>query len=112
MRIVYLDLDALRPDHLGCYGYRRNTSPNIDRIAEEGVIFTNYYCSDAPCLPSRSALMSGRFGLHTGVAGHGGTAGDMRGEGPSRGFEDRLKWESLPGVLRKAGYKAATISTF
>ncbi|OBZ11393.1 sulfatase [Bacillus sp. FJAT-26390] len=112
MRIVYLDLDSLRPDHLGCYGYHRNTSPNIDRIAEEGVVFTNYYCSDAPCLPSRSALMSGRFGIHTGIAGHGGTAADMRREGPSRGFEDRLKWESLPGVLRKAGYKAATISTF
>ena len=44
MRILYLDLDSLRPDHLGCYGYPRNTSPNIDLIAKEGVTFTNYYC--------------------------------------------------------------------
>lgn len=52
MRIIYLDIDTLRPDHLGCYGYKRNTSPNIDLIAKDGVTFTNYYCSDAPCLPS------------------------------------------------------------
>ena len=81
MRILYLDLDTLRPDHLGCYGYHRNTSPNIDRIAAEGVRFDNYHCSDAPCLPSRTALMTGRFGIHTGVVGHGGTAADMRLEG-------------------------------
>lgn len=112
MRILYLDLDSLRPDHLGCYGYHRNTSPNIDEIAKEGVVFSNYYCTDAPCLPSRSALMSGKFGIHTGVVGHGGTAADMRREGPSRGFNDRLVHESLPGSLRKLGFKTTTISTF
>ena len=35
MRILYVDIDTLRPDHLGCYGYGRNTSPNIDRVARE-----------------------------------------------------------------------------
>lgn len=55
MRILYVDIDTLRPDHLGCYGYSRNTSPNIDAIAREAVRFTDYYCSDAPCLPSRAA---------------------------------------------------------
>jgi choline-sulfatase len=33
MRILFLDLDTLRPDHLGCYGYHRDTSPNARRIA-------------------------------------------------------------------------------
>jgi choline-sulfatase len=112
MRIIYLDLDSLRPDHLGCYGYHRNTSPHIDRIAEESVRFTNYYCSDAPCMPSRTALMSGKFGIHNGVVGHGGTAADMRREGASRGFSDRLGRESLPAVLQSIGYKTASISTF
>ncbi|EKN65236.1 sulfatase [Neobacillus bataviensis LMG 21833] len=112
MRILYLDLDSLRPDHLGCYGYHRNTSPNIDEMAKEGVRFSNYYCSDAPCLPSRSALMSGQFGIHNGVVGHGGTAADMRREGSSRGFSDRLGRDSLPGTLRQLGYKTTTISTF
>ena len=91
MRILYLDLDTLRPDHLGCYGYHRNTSPNIDRIAAQGVRFDNCYCSDAPCLPSRAALMTGRFGIHTGVVGHGGTCADLRLDGPDRGFRDRLR---------------------
>lgn len=112
MRILYLDLDSLRPDHLGCYGYHRNTSPHIDRIAEKSVRFTNYYCSDAPCMPSRTALMSGKFGIHNGVVGHGGTAADMRREGASRSFGDRLRSESLPGMFRKKGYKTASISTF
>lgn len=112
MKIVYLDLDTLRPDHLGCYGYGRNTSPNIDRIASKGVRFDNYYCSDAPCLPSRTALMSGRFGIHTGVVGHGGTASDMRLEGESRGFRDILARESLPAFLRSAGFKTVSISSF
>ena len=58
MRIVYFDIDCLRPDHLGCYGYCRDTSPVIDGIAEEGVRFTRCYATDAPCLPSRAALRS------------------------------------------------------
>ena len=62
MRILYIDIDCLRPDHLGCYGYHRNTSPNIDRFAAQGMRCTNFYASDAPCLPSRAAWMTGRFG--------------------------------------------------
>lgn len=42
MRILYIDIDSLRPDHLSCYGYQRNTSPNIDALANEGLRFTNY----------------------------------------------------------------------
>ncbi len=112
MRIIYLDIDTLRADHLGCYGYGRNTSPNIDRIAAEGVRFDNYYCSDAPCLPSRTALMTGRFGIHTGVVGHGGTAADPRIEGKTRGFRDKLGKDSLPAFLRSVGFKTISISPF
>ena len=99
MRILYLDIDALRADHLGCYGYHRDTSPNIDRVAAEGVRFNNCYVTDAPCLPSRTALMTGQFGIHTGVVNHGGTAADLRLQGESRGFMDNLRFHSLPGYL-------------
>jgi len=112
MRILFLDLDTLRPDHLGCYGYHRNTSPNIDAVARQGVRFTNYFCSDAPCLPSRAALMSGQFGIHNGAVGHGGTAGDMRIQGSQRGFRDPMDNESLPRLLRNAGFRTVTISPF
>jgi choline-sulfatase len=112
MRILYLDLDTLRPDHLGCYGYQRNTSPNIDRVAEEGVRFDQYYTSDAPCMPSRTALMTGGFGYHTGVVGHSGTAGDMRLEGPTRGFRTDLGETSLAGMLRSAGLHTVFIGGY
>ena len=112
MRILYLDLDTLRPDHLGCYGYHRNTSPNIDSLATDGMVFDNYYCSDAPCLPSRAALLTGRFGIHTGVVGHGGTAADMRLEGATRSFRDRLAGDSLPAMLKAAGMRTVTVSPF
>ena len=41
MKFLMLDLDTLRPDHLGCYGYHRNTSPNIDEIASDSLLFSN-----------------------------------------------------------------------
>ncbi|WP_159887786.1 sulfatase family protein [Paenibacillus puerhi] len=100
MRILFLDLDSTSPDHLGCYGYHRNTSPNIDRIAAEGVRFTNYYTSDAPCAPSRTALMSGKFGIINGLVGHGGTAGDMKLEGRERDLMGKLtRGGALPSYL-------------
>ena len=77
MRILYIDIDSLRPDHLGCYGYHRNTSPNIDLIAKEGVKFTNFYSTDTPCLPSRTAFFGGNFGYKKGVVDHGGEFSDL-----------------------------------
>jgi len=112
MRILMLDLDTLRPDHLGCYGYYRNTSPTLDSIATESIRFNEYYCSDAPCLPSRAALFSGRFGIHTGINNHGGTAADMRLMGRERGMRDDRMENSLFNIFRKAGMYTASISTF
>ncbi len=112
MRILYLDLDALNPTHLGCYGYHRKTSPTIDRIAGEGVQFNRVYASDAPCLPSRTALYSGQFGIHSGVVGHGGTAAERRITGPDRGFGDQLGREGFAGFLQRQGLKTTMISPF
>ncbi len=103
MRILYLDCDTLRPDHLGCYGYPRQTSPNIDRLAAEGTRFENCYATDTPCLPSRAALFRGRFGIHTGIVGHGGTAADERLEGAPRQFRQSREAASWMDVLREAG---------
>ncbi len=112
MRILYIDIDALRPDHLGCYGYHRNTSPHIDALAAEGTRFSNVYTTDAPCLPSRTALYTGMCGIHSGVVGHGGTAADPFIEGPGRGFRDRIEYQALPSRLQEAGYHTVQISPF
>ncbi len=112
MRFLYIDIDSQRPDHLGCYGYHRNTSPAIDAIASEGVRMSSVYVSDGPCLPSRTALFSGRFGVQTGVIGHGGTAADMFIEGPERGFGSTLSRTSWARAMRNAGLYTATVSPF
>ncbi|NUQ02011.1 MAG: sulfatase, partial [Armatimonadetes bacterium] len=112
MRILYLDIDSLRPDHLGCYGYLRETSPNIDRVAAEGVRFTNCYTPDAPCLPSRTALFSGRFGIHTGVVNHGGSSADVWLQGASRAFRSSFSQTCWMQRLRQAGLFTVMVSPF
>jgi len=112
MRILYIDIDSQRADHFGCYGYHRDTTPTIDRIAAEGVRCHNVYACDAPCLPSRTAFYSGRFGIQTGVVGHGGTAADPKPQGPARGFRDWFVDEGLAFQLQKAGFHTAMISPF
>lgn len=112
MRILYVDIDSLRPDHLGCYGYHRATSPNADRLAREGVRFDGCYATDVPCLPSRTALFSGRFGIHTGVVNHGGTAAEPFVEGPGRLFRSTLGRTSWMSCLRRAGLRTVAVSPF
>ena len=112
MKVLFLDIDTLRPDHMGCYGYKRDTTPHIDKVAKEGVLFNNYYCSDAPCLPSRAALISGMFGIHNGAVGHGGTCADRRLYGMERGFTDPIDNDNFNHLFRKAGMYTTSISTF
>ncbi len=112
MRILYLDIDTLRADHLGCYGYHRNTSPNIDRLAGEGVRFEKVYVSDAPCLPSRACMFTGRFGIHTGVVGHGGSAADIRPLGRDRQFHTTTQRPGLIQSIRSAGFYPVSCSPF
>lgn len=103
MRILYIDIDTLRPDHLGCYGYHRATSPNIDALAARSALFENVHATDVPCLPSRTALLTGRFGIHNGVVNHGGTDADPVIEGASREFWSKLQIEALPTQLKNGG---------
>jgi len=62
--VILITVDALRPDHLGCYGYERNTSPNIDKFAkEEGILFSQ---ASWTC-PSIHSLISSTYPSTTGV---------------------------------------------
>ena len=112
MKIIYIDIDTQRADHLGCYGYHRNVSPTIDAIAKEAVRFDRCYASDTPCLPSRTALTFGRCGIKAGGINHGGVAAEPMIEGPDRGFRINANEASFAMCLRKAGLRTATISTF
>jgi len=61
MNILFVLLDALRPDHLGCYGYARPTSPAIDRLASEGVLFERAYASAPLTKESTATIMTSLF---------------------------------------------------
>lgn len=111
MRIIYFDIDCLRPDHLGCYGYDRPTSPTIDRIAREAACFDRYYCASSPCMPSRTALVSGRFGIRNGVVSNHSAGGRFRidlqaYQGP------KPENQMLMRQLRAHGYDTFSFSNF
>jgi arylsulfatase A-like enzyme len=58
--IVLIFVDDMGYGDLGCYGNKRNRTPNIDRLAAEGQRWTSFYASGSVCVPSRTGLMSGR----------------------------------------------------
>jgi arylsulfatase A-like enzyme len=95
MNLVLIGVDTLRPDHLGCYGYERNTSPNIDRLAEGGALFENVM---SPCpwtLPSFATIFTSLYPAQHGATG-ARTA--MRGGFPT-----------LASLLRESGYATGAI---
>jgi arylsulfatase A-like enzyme len=56
--VLLISIDTLRPDHLGCYGYARPTSPRLDQLASEGVLFENAISSTSWTLPAHAALFT------------------------------------------------------
>jgi arylsulfatase A-like enzyme len=57
--IILISIDTLRADHLHCYGYERETSPNIDRVASESIVFENAVSQSAWTLPAHASMMTG-----------------------------------------------------
>ncbi len=56
--VLLISIDTLRPDHLGAYGYTRPTSPHLDRLAAEGVVFENHISSTSWTLPAHAAIFT------------------------------------------------------
>ncbi len=114
MRILYLDIDTMSPRHMSAYGYSRETTPNIDKMCNDNntAVFNNMYTSDAPCLPSRTSLITGKFGIRHGVVDHGGKYADLRSELGGRDFEHSLETDGLFGLFKRAGLRTASVSSF
>ncbi len=60
LNVVVFLVDDLRPD-IGCYGNELIKSPNIDKLAEQGVVFNKAYCQQAICAPSRISILTGLY---------------------------------------------------
>ncbi len=96
MKIIVYVLDSLRYDHVSCYGYGRKTTPNIDGLAADGIIFERCYAPSTWTRPVAASLLSGTYpGVH-GVRGRR----DM--------FTARIP--RLPGLLQLTGFKTACVS--
>lgn len=91
--IIFIICDQMRGDAFGAYGNKVVNTPNIDKLAEQGVMFTNAYVNNPVCLPSRVSMFSGKYPGATGIYGNYPDA-------------EWLKFEkSLPWYLKEAGYE-------
>ena len=68
--IIFIMADDLGYGDLGCYGQKRIQTPNIDRLAAEGMRFTQCYAGSTVCAPSRAVLMTGRHTGHVSIRGN------------------------------------------
>ena len=96
--IIYILADDLGYGDLGCYGQKIIQTPNLDRLAAEGMKFNQHYAGSTVCGPSRSVMLTGRHTGHTYLRGNGFV--HMR--------PDPLD-EIFPRALQRVGYHTATI---
>jgi arylsulfatase A-like enzyme len=95
--LVLITVDALRPDHLGCYGYGRETSPAADALARDGVLFENAFTPVPRTSPAVASMMTGLYPRDHGVH----RLWEPLGPGPA----------TLAGLLREEGYVTGAVVT-
>jgi arylsulfatase A-like enzyme len=94
--IVFILADDLGYGDLGCYGQKRLDTSNIDRLAAEGIRFTDCYAGSTVCAPSRSCLMTGFHTGHTRIRGNSSPTGRVA---------LRPEDTTVAEVLKAAGYR-------
>ncbi len=99
--VLLISIDTCRADHLSCYGYESKTTPNIDAVAAEGILFENVIAPVAQTLPSHSSMLTGTIPPYHGV---------HENIGNYLADESNI---TLPEILKDAGFvTAAAISGF
>ncbi|HVL57166.1 MAG TPA: sulfatase-like hydrolase/transferase, partial [Burkholderiaceae bacterium] len=104
--LVFILADDLGYADLGCYGGRAPVSPHIDRIAADGMRFTQGYANSPVCSPTRFAAITGRYQYRLRAAAEEPLTGRFRGD-KVMGLPP--EHPTLPGLLRAAGYRTALI---
>ena len=101
--IILIVTDDHGRGDLGCYGNPVIRTPNLDKLAAEGVRFTNAFCTTASCSASRSAILSGLYNHYNGQYGH---------QHAYHHFASFDFVRSLPVLLSQAGYHTARIGKY
>lgn len=107
--IVWITAEDMSP-HFGAYGETAIETPNIDQLAEEGVLFENAFVTSPVCSPSRSALAAGMYQTTVGAHHHRSQGADGKRGGNSDYYESYEVPESIklvPERFREAGYYTA-----
>jgi uncharacterized sulfatase len=105
--IIFIFIDDMGYADLGCYGRKEVQTPNIDGLAKEGILFTQYYSNSPICSPSRAAVTTGQFPTHWGVTSYI----HSREQNNLRGVRHCLspKAPSVAKNIQNAGYYTAHI---
>ncbi|MGE4489927.1 MAG: sulfatase, partial [Kiritimatiellales bacterium] len=105
--VLFILSDDLGWGDPSCYGNHRFKTPSLDRLASQGILFTQFYQGASVCSPSRASLLTGRWPGDVGIHGYLATT-KLNQE---RGMPDFLdpKIPTLPGLLRQAGYTTVHI---
>ncbi|MFW5997091.1 MAG: sulfatase [Lentisphaeria bacterium] len=98
--IVLMVADDLGSEGMGCYGNDVINTPNLDALADNGVRFTNSFCTTASCAASRSVILTGKHNHANGTYGH------THGNHHFAAFSDTV---SLPFLLNQKGYRTGQI---
>lgn len=97
LNIVLFAIDSLWADHMSCYGYRRLTTPHIDKFAQSGVLFENTFSPHIPTTPAYASMLTGMDCFSTDVVA-------LRHKGP---LTEQVA--TLPEILREAGYQTTCV---
>jgi arylsulfatase A-like enzyme len=106
--IVFILADDLGYGEIGCYGQQLIQTPNLDRMAAEGMRFTQFYAGAPVCAPSRAVLMTGLHVGHVSVRGNAGpkAVSDLVSTGPQTLAHNEV---TVAEMLKKAGYATGLI---
>lgn len=106
--IIYIYADDLGYGEIGVYGQTKIATPNLDKMAKEGMVFTNHYSGSPVCAPARCILLTGKHAGHAYIRGNyelGGFADSL--EGGQMPLPEGTY--TLPVMLKTAGYTTAAI---
>jgi arylsulfatase A-like enzyme len=103
--VLFILADDLGWGDLSCYGHRTLKTPNLDKLARQGILFTQFYVDGSVCSPSRTAFMTGQFPARHRVHGHFAGAEMNKNRGMPNWLDPNAT--TLPGLFNKAGYATA-----